>query len=338
MLPDNLTVLHIFDIRFSYMTPLFQTRNILCTCALICLFSPTYGQNKKEQILILNTRIDSLKDVLIKERTSAENESNRLNATIFRSRRKTDSLLSALTRTSSDLQQRESRMNELNRIVNDMKSAQAKQLQSIRQKNDSLIQYSVLYRNIKLRSDSLSKSLRQLKESVDNPQSPVSTDELRKLTKANLDTYDTDDLITSMDALTENRFYEDTRSREEGIYEEMIGNTVFVRGFVSSGCGDCYNIVLNYYTSDGFLFHQEQQSVCMIEPAPYYTSVKMTIDPQSGMKSFEIHNGRGEQLNLESIKNSAAALKNFRNVPAGYRSTGTTKPQVFQCVTPRGLE
>ncbi len=300
--------------------------------------STGYGQNKKEQILILSSRIDSLKEILSNERSAAESASRQLNTIINKGKRKADSLLNALTRTSADLQQRESRLSELNRQISELKSAQVRHLQSIRQKADSLTEFSALYNNIKLQSDSLTRSLSHLKESINNPQAPVSVDDLRMLTKANLEKYSTEDLIASMDAIPENRFYENTRSTEFGVYEKLIGNKVFVRGFISSGCGDCYGFVLNYYTSDGFLFHQEQEEACIIEPAATYTKVKMDIDPKTGYKSFDVYNGFGEQLNLESIKNSAAALKNFRNVPTGYRLTGKTKPQVFECYSPRGIE
>ena len=293
---------------------------------------PTYGQSKKEQIAILSYRVDSMLQVLDQERTQTEIQTRRLNQLLNNSRKKSDSLYSLLWRATNNLQEKETRIADQVKLISDYKATQIRLNQTIQQKSDSLNEINRLRLINASRSDSLSAILNKQAEGT------IPSEELLKITRTNLENYSVEDLIKSIDNLKETRFYEDTRSTEFGVYEKTIGRLVFVRGFVSSGCGDCYGIVLNYYTSDGFLFHQEQEEACSIEPAASYTVVKMNADPKSNLKTFTVLNGLGEQLNVESIKNSAATLKNFRGVPSGYRATGTTKPSVFQCVSPRGLE
>ena len=300
--------------------------------ALLLAVPTAYGQSKKEQIAILNYRVDSLLQVLSQERTQTDIQTRRLNQLLNNSRRKSDSLYSLLWRATNNLQEKETRIADQVKLISDFKATQTRLYQRLQLKSDSLNEVNRLHLISKSRFDSLSAVLNKQAEGN------IPSEELLKITRTNLENYSLDVLIKSIDNLKETRFYEDTKSTEFGVYEKTIGRLVFVRGFVSSGCGDCYGIVLNYYTSDGFLFHQEQEEACSVEPAASYTVVKMNADPKSNLKTFTVLNGLGEQLNVESVKNSAATLKNFRGVPSGYRATGTTKPSVFQCVSPRGIE
>ena len=300
--------------------------------ALLLAVPTAYGQSKKEQIAILNYRVDSLLQVLSQERTQTDIQTIRLNQLLNNSRRKSDSLYSLLWRATNNLQEKETRIADQVKLISDFKATQTRLYQRLQLKSDSLKEVNRLRLINKSRFDSLSAVVNKQAEGT------IPSEELLKITRNNLENYSVDNLVKSIDKLTETRFYEDTKSTEFGVFEKVVGRLVFVRGFVSSGCRDCYGIVLNYYTSDGFLFHQEQEEACNIAATTSYTTVRMTADPKSGLKRFTILNGEGEQLNIESIKNSAATLKNFRGVPSGYRATGTTKPSVFQCVSPRGIE
>jgi hypothetical protein len=273
--------------------------------ALICLINPVFSQNKKEQISALTHQIDSLNAVVLKERTS------------------NDSLVRVL---NADINVKKEEIQSLNTTL-----AENQRLVSV--KNSEIL---LLQEKLKSALDSVNV-LVQMLESQQDTISYISLAEFRQINKNNIHEYDVETFMGVFKGL-ETRFYVEAKYltnpdelAEEVYFEMLLDSKVVVRGYVVSGCGDCFTFVVNHYTLDGFLYLQHFVKACepfdsFEEKINYFSQndfAKGTREFNGSNVLFDDFSQGADDINIYYQKS--------KTIPKTFRLT-LKKPDVFECV------
>ena len=273
-----------------------------------------FAQSKKEQIITLSYQTDSLKQLIKNERDVSKNENNELELKILFLSKKIAESEKDISRISNELI---FKSNKLEKMGSELKIAK----------------------------DSVTILLSEIKQ-YQNSSNPKSIEYFKYITKENIIQEDYDSISAIVKLVGETKFYVNKDGNwEEAYFEKIVDNKVVLRGFVSSGCGDCFSSELNYYTIDGFLYMQKSYSECNVGYVNYDEFVFKHIF--EGMTEFSIKTGGGifEDVN----ENSSAKLdsndtESFKkSIPKAIRIPKTfiltnDKPQVFDCLFIKELD
>jgi len=304
------------------------------------------AQSKKEIIDILNVKLDSLQRTIDFERLSSGESLRKLEiqiASITESNKmervmlseKIDSLNQCIEDENTKFNTQLKRVNEaqieLQKLLDYTKNVAEKSIKevSIRDGEIEKLQY-----NRQRVIDSLSNYVSS--EANEKTIEPKSIAYFKSITKKNIIGTNYLELAANVKLISQVKYYVQKNNGEAAYFEKMLDNKVVLRGFALSACGDCAQIVLSYYTIDGYMYLQEFYKGCSME-FPDYVSVKVEyyLD-EFPDKSVSVELNRAfidlpECLNPNDPQFYIKSLREATYIPSNFSITNL-KPEVLDCV------